>query len=88
MADTVQAFQLGTSTVVTLPKKLGIKPGQRLKFKKSKGKIILEEKEDIKIMIKKLAGGMNFKKAFGGKITPEQLNKIFDEQYKKVLPRR
>lgn len=36
MADTVSAFQLGSSTVVTLPKKLGIKPGQKLAVKKTK----------------------------------------------------
>lgn len=33
MADIVSAFQLGTSTVITLPKKLGIKPGQKLEIK-------------------------------------------------------
>lgn len=36
MSQTVQTFQLGTSTVVTLPKKLGIKPGQKLEIKKTK----------------------------------------------------
>ena len=42
MAGTVHAFQLGSSTVVTLPKKLGIRPGQELKIEKSKDKIILK----------------------------------------------
>lgn len=36
MNNIVTAFQLGSSTVVTLPKKLGIKPGQKLEIKKSK----------------------------------------------------
>lgn len=36
MNNIVTVFQLGTSTVVTLPKKLGIKPGQKLEIKKSK----------------------------------------------------
>lgn len=36
MKDEVTAFQLGTSTVVTIPKGMGIRPGQKLKIKKSK----------------------------------------------------
>lgn len=36
MSNLVTVFQLGTSTVVTLPKKLGIKPGQKLEIKRSK----------------------------------------------------
>jgi len=42
MSQTVQTFQLGTSTVVTLPKKLGIKPGQKLEIKKTKNGINLK----------------------------------------------
>ena len=34
--DEVTAFQLGSSTVVTIPKSMGIRPGQKLKIKKSK----------------------------------------------------
>lgn len=41
MSQIVQTFQLGTSTVVTLPKKLGIKPGQKLEVKKTKAGISL-----------------------------------------------
>lgn len=36
MNQVVSAFQLGSSTVVTLPKSLGIKPGTKLEIKKSK----------------------------------------------------
>lgn len=36
MTQIVSAFQLGTSTVITLPKSLGIKPGTKLEIKKSK----------------------------------------------------
>lgn len=36
MTQVVSTFQLGSSTVVTLPKSLGIKPGTKLEIKKSK----------------------------------------------------
>lgn len=42
MTEIVQVFQLGSSTVVTLPKKLGIKPGTKLEIKKSKNGAILK----------------------------------------------
>jgi antitoxin component of MazEF toxin-antitoxin module len=42
MTQIVQTFRLGTSTVVTLPKKLGIKPGQTLEVKKTKAGISLK----------------------------------------------
>lgn len=89
MINTVSAFQLGSSTVITLPKKLGIKPGQKMEIKKLGNKIILEEEKinPVKKVVF-LAGGMNFKKAFGKSLTPNELNKLYDEQYKKVLSRR
>lgn len=46
MSNLVTVFQLGSSTVVTLPKKLGIKPGTKLEIKKSKNGATLKlEKE-------------------------------------------
>jgi len=36
MAQIVSAFQLGSSTVVTIPKSMGIKPGQKFEVRKSK----------------------------------------------------
>lgn len=82
MADTVQAFQLGSSTVVTLPKKLGIKPGQKLRIEKDKLKIILKaEKVKKSDIVDKLAGGLKFKKH----LTPTQLNKLFEKSYEKLL---
>lgn len=42
MTDFVSTFQLGSSTVVTLPKKLGIKPGIKLEYKKTKNGTILK----------------------------------------------
>lgn len=89
MSDTVSAFQLGSSVVVTLPKKMGIKPGQKMKVKKIGNRIILkEEKNDPVSLVASLAGGMNFKVAFGRSFTPSELKKLYDGQYKKVLPRR
>lgn len=49
MADFVSAFQLGTSTVVTLPKKLGIKPGQKLEVKKAKNGLTLKLNKKINL---------------------------------------
>ncbi len=49
MADFVSAFQLGSSTVITLPKKLGIKPGQKLEIKsiQNGNGLKLEKKESL-----------------------------------------
>ena len=85
----VTAFQLGTSTVVTLPKKLGIRPGQRLKLRKSKDKIILKTEkkmsdEEIHKLIESLSGGLELKYH----PTPEEINKTLDERYEEMLPRR
>lgn len=89
MSEFVQAFQLGSSTVVTLPKKLGIKPGQRLKIRKSKDKIILKQTkkmtdEEISKLVKSLSGGLNLKKD----LTPEEINRELDRRYEDMLPGR
>ncbi len=58
MTDIVSAFQLGTSTVITLPKKLGIKPGQKLEVKKSKNGAVLKlgKKESLAEILKRTQG--------------------------------
>lgn len=58
MSQTVQTFQLGTSTVVTLPKKLGIKPGQKLEVKKTKNGLNfrLDKKESFLEILDKTRG--------------------------------
>ena len=89
MTQIVSAFQLGSSTVVTLPKKLGIKPGQRLKIRKSKDKIILKTQkkmsdEEIKKLVESLSGGLNLKKD----LTPEEISKELDRRYEDMLPGR
>ena len=42
MNGTVSVFQLGSSTVVTLPKKLGFKPGTKLTYKKTRQGLTLK----------------------------------------------
>lgn len=67
MSDIVSAFQLGTSTVVTLPKKLGIKPGTKLEIKKTKNgaSLKLEKKETLLEVLERArgawAGGTDWK---------------------------
>lgn len=58
MSDIVSVFQLGSSTVVTLPKKLGIRPGQKLEVKKSKNGAVLklEKKESLAEILKRTQG--------------------------------
>lgn len=86
MISTVQTFQLGVSTVVTLPKELGIRPGQKLKIKKQGKRVVLEEKElsnkEVQKLVQKLSGKLKLKYH----PTPEEFNKILDEEYEKMLP--
>lgn len=88
MKQTVQSFNLGKSTVVTLPKHLGIKPGKKFLVKKQNGDLILSivrEKEDPVAKIVRLAGGANFKEAFGKELSPDDLSKLYDKQYEDLL---
>lgn len=58
MSNIVSVFQLGSSTVVTLPKKLGFRPGQKLEVKKSKNGAVLklEKKESLREILKRTQG--------------------------------
>ena len=58
MAEYVSVFQLGTSTVVTLPKKLGIKPGTKLEIKKTKNgaTLKLEKKKSLLEVLEETRG--------------------------------
>lgn len=49
MNDEVTAFQLGTSTVITIPKSMGIRPGQKLRIKsiQNGNGLKLEKKESL-----------------------------------------
>lgn len=81
----VTAFQLGYSTVITLPKELGIKPGQKLKIKKERKQLILKEKklieEEIRKLVRKLSGNARLKD-----VTPEELNQELDRRYEEMFP--
>ena len=86
MTYTVQTFQLGSSTVVTLPKGLGIQPGRKMSVSKKGRQMVfkeekLTEKEGEKL-VKKLSGHLNL----DYHPTPEELNKALDEEYDKMLP--
>lgn len=86
--DEVTAFQLGSSTVITLPKSLGIKPGQKLKYKKDKNKVVFQKKhlsrvEEVRRFVESLAGGLNLKED----LTPEEMNEELDRRYEEMLPR-
>lgn len=56
--DEVTAFQLGSSTVVTIPKSMGIRPGQKLGVKKTKNGAAfkLEKKESLRDILKRTQG--------------------------------
>lgn len=41
MKDIVETFQLGDDVAIILPKKFGVRPGQKFKIEKDKEKIIL-----------------------------------------------
>lgn len=81
MTEFVQTFQLGSSTVVTLPKKLGIRPGSKFSVKKSGKKVILQPekmtREAIHKLVTRLSGGLKLDKH----PTPEEINKILDKEY-------
>lgn len=87
MKDEVTAFQLGSSTVITLPKELGIKPGQKMKVKKDKGKIILKQKketreEEIRKFVRSLAVGLRLKPD----LTSKEIKEELDRRYEEMLP--
>lgn len=87
MKDEVTAFQLGSSTVITLPKELGIRPGSKLKIKKEKEKIVLKKEkttreEEIRKLVRSLAGGLRLKPD----LTPEEINEELDRRYEEMLP--
>ena len=86
MSYIVHTFQLGSSTVVTLPKGLGVGPGKKLKVEKKGGNILFKEKElsdkEIKKLVRSLSGALKLKYH----PTSEEFNRILDEEYEKMLP--
>lgn len=82
------AFILGTSTVVTLPKSLGITPGTRVTFSKKPYGIQMkklqparvsaqEKNETLKKKLQQLAGGLE---GFFTHVTPEEMTHAYDEE--------
>lgn len=78
-------FTLGTSTVLTLPKGLGIKAGVKTKIKKVKSGLNIQLDTSTKngeiiardiALIKKLSGGNKF----SSNLTPKQMNDIYDKE--------
>ena len=89
MMQVIQTFTLGRSVVATMPKSLGIKSGTKLQVQKLRDSIVFRpaKTENASAIIDKIKGGLNLKKAFGKPLTPRDINKIIDDQYKNVLPR-
>lgn len=81
MTFTVQTFQLGSSTVVTLPKGLGIKPGEKFKVEKSDKSVTFKKekttKEEIHKLVESLSGGLILKKD----LTAEEIDDLYEESY-------
>lgn len=88
MINTVSAFQLGSSTVITLPKNLGIKPGEKFQIEKSGKNITLKHKkmteDEVHELVESLSGGLDLTYH----PTPEELNEALDERYEEMLPGR
>lgn len=88
MKDEVTAFQLGSSTVITLPKELGIRPGQKLKIKRGGKHLILKQKKITEHEVRKLLNSLKVNIHLKSDITPEDLNAELDRRYEEMLPRR
>ena len=79
---TATTFTLGTSTVVTLPKKLGIKSGTRVELIKKGNRVEIKSGSGAKSgrsrdieLIKSLAGGISLPFS----LTPDEVNKQYDK---------
>lgn len=86
MTFTAQTFQLGFSTVVTLPKKLGIQPGKTLKFTQKRGGFNVKEEKMTEQEVDKLIKRLSGKMLLDRHLNPDELNKALDEEYDKMLP--
>lgn len=78
MEYTTTTFTLGSSTVLTLPKPLGVTPGIRAIIKKMRSGFVIkfaQSKIDRDIaLVKKLAGGMKS----SSNMTPDEMNRVYD----------
>lgn len=81
MTYIVQTFQLGSSTVVTLPKGLGIGPGEKLKVEKQRQKIVLKKRKlaeaEVEKLVKKLSGHLKLERH----LNAEELDRLYEKSY-------
>lgn len=77
-------FSLGTSTVLTLPKKLGIPAGVRAEMKKRRSSLLIDfvdvpkgnrQLERDLTLIRKLSGGVPVTSRFA----PDDMNRAYDD---------
>lgn len=85
MKDEVTAFQLGSSVVITLPKGLGIKPGQKLKIKKEKRGVLLRAQKMKESGVRKLLDSLRVNLHLKEGLTPEEMNQELDRRYEEML---
>lgn len=86
MKDEVTAFQLGSSTVITLPKELGIRPGQKLKIRKEKRGVLLKNRKMSESEVRKLLDSLKVDLHLKKGLTPEEINQELDRRYEDMLP--
>lgn len=85
MERAVQTFTLGKSTVVTIPKSLGVIPGAKMTIKKRGKDLVLKpvgKPTDASSIVNRLAGGLRLKHH----PTPEEINELLDKRYEEMLP--
>lgn len=80
----VTTFSLGTSTVLTIPKKLGIPAGVRAEMKKRRSSLLVDFVDVPKgnrllerdlTLIRKLSGGV----PVTSRLTPDDMNRVYDD---------
>lgn len=86
MQDEVTAFQLGSSTVITLPKELGIRPGQKLKIRREKRGVLLKNRKLSELEVRKLLDSLSVDLHLKKDLTPEEMNEELDRRYEDMLP--
>lgn len=81
MEHIVTVFKLGSSTVVTLPKILNLRSGQKLGLKKEKKRIVLIEKRlDAAKIAREHAGNLSLKYH----PTIHEMKRMYDEEVYKL----
>ena len=85
---TVTVFNLGSSTVITIPKSLNLKAGTKMNITKHGSTITLEAQQtktikDSLSLLKKLSGSLTNSTT----LSPKAAKKVYDEEvYSRLLP--